>query len=181
MQSVAIVAAVGERIAGGGRRRSADGCSRWPRCWRAARRGPSSGRLPCVSRRSSRRLVPRTEPIGSPSPSTSATGWRSVRAGSPDAEGVDAADAIGRLADAGVTTFEVTAIDRDGLLGGPDLALYGRLIALGSGSIIASGGIATIADLVALRDLGCTGAIVGRALLDGSMDLAAAAASLRPT
>ena len=35
-----------------------------------------------------------------------------------DADGIDAAVAIGRLADAGVTTFEVTAIDRDGLLGG---------------------------------------------------------------
>ena len=42
------------------------------------------------------------------------------------------------------TTFEVTAIDRDGLLGGPDLALYERLLALERGPIIASAGIATI-------------------------------------
>ena len=88
------------------------------------------------------------------------------------ADGLDAAEAIGRLSDAGVTTFEVTAIDRDGLLGGPDLALYDRLIALDAGQIIASGGIATLDDLHALRDLGCAGAIVGRALLDGSMVLA---------
>jgi len=92
----------------------------------------------------------------------------------PGAPGVDVLEAIGRLADVGVTTFEVTAIDRDGLLGGPDLALYERLIALGHGGIIASGGIASLGDLQALRDLGCSGAIVGRAFLDGSLDLVAA-------
>ena len=99
-------------------------------------------------------------------------GWT---AGSP---GVDAVDAIRRLANVGVATFEVTAIDRDGLLGGPDLALYRRVVALGLGSIVASGGIATIEDLLALRLLGCRGAIVGRALLDGSMDLREAMAAL---
>ncbi len=87
------------------------------------------------------------------------------------AEGIDAIEAIARLADVGVTTFEVTSIERDGLLGGPDLALYERLVALDAGSIIASGGIATLDDLRAVQDLGCAGAIVGRALLDGSLDL----------
>ena len=88
-----------------------------------------------------------------------------------DADAVDAVDAIRRLAGVGVTTFEVTAIERDGLLGGPDLALYERLVGFAAGSVIASGGVATIHDLVTLRDLGCAGAIVGRAILDGSMDL----------
>ena len=81
---------------------------------------------------------------------------------------------IARLADAGVTTFEVTAIDRDGLLGGPDLRLLERLVALGRGSIIASGGIRSAADLSAAARLGCTGAIVGRALYDGSLSVEAA-------
>lgn len=85
--------------------------------------------------------------------------------------GIDAVGSIRRLADVGVTTFEVTAIERDGLLDGPDLALYERMIALDAGRVIASGGIATIDDLLAVRGLGCAGAIVGRALLDGSMDL----------
>ena len=40
----------------------------------------------------------------------------------PGRRGVDAAEAIERLADVGITTFEVTAIERDGLLEGPDLA-----------------------------------------------------------
>jgi len=88
-----------------------------------------------------------------------------------DQAGMDAADAIGSLADQGVRTFEVTAIDRDGLLGGPDLRLYDQLVGLGRGSIIASGGIATIDDLRAVRDIGCSGAIVGRALYEGRLDL----------
>ena len=83
-----------------------------------------------------------------------------------DAATVDAAVAIERLADVGVETFEVTAIDRDGLLEGPDLALYERVVGLGRGAVIASGGISTIDDLRALRGAGCAGAIIGRALYD---------------
>ena len=51
---------------------------------------------------------------------------------------LDAAEAIARLADVGVTTFEVTAIERDGLLGGPDMALYERMVKVDRGTIIAS-------------------------------------------
>ena len=85
---------------------------------------------------------------------------------SPGAAGTDAGDAIRRLADVGVVTFEVTAIERDGLLEGPNLALYQRLVRLGLGQIIASGGIATLGDLAAVRELGATGAIIGRALYE---------------
>ncbi len=88
-----------------------------------------------------------------------------------DAKGIEAVEAIERLADVGVTTFEVTAIDRDGLLGGPDLALYERLVALGRGAVIASAGIASVQDVGAVRAIGCTGAIIGRALYDGTLDL----------
>lgn len=95
-------------------------------------------------------------------------GWRS------GAVGVPAPDAIAALADAGVTIFEVTAIDRDGLLRGPDLGLYERLVALRRGAIVASGGIATVGDLSSLRGIGCAGAILGRALYEGRLDLTAA-------
>lgn len=98
-------------------------------------------------------------------------GWRD---GAP---GVRPDDAIRRLADAGVTTFEVTAIARDGLLAGPDLALLGQLVAMDRGRIIASGGLASIEDIAAVRRLGCAGAIVGRALYDGTLDLGAALAA----
>jgi phosphoribosylformimino-5-aminoimidazole carboxamide ribotide isomerase len=78
---------------------------------------------------------------------------------------------IRRLASAGVTTFEVTAIDRDGMLAGPDLALYQALVDSGGRGIIASGGISTVADLKAVRDVGCIGAIVGRAIYEGRLSV----------
>lgn len=90
---------------------------------------------------------------------------------STGAVGVDAGGAISGLADVGVRWFEVTAIERDGLLEGPDLRLYDRLIRSGQGSIIASGGIATPDDLRAVRELGATGAIIGRALYEQRLTL----------
>ncbi len=88
-----------------------------------------------------------------------------------DAGGTGAIATVQALAAVGILTFEVTAIDRDGTLDGPDIALYEGLIALGCGSIIASAGIASVADLVAVRAVGCAGAIVGRALYDGRLTL----------
>jgi phosphoribosylformimino-5-aminoimidazole carboxamide ribotide isomerase len=93
--------------------------------------------------------------------------------------GRDAADAIRGLADAGVETFEVTAIDRDGLLEGPDLALYERLVGLDRGAIIASGGVASLDDVEAVRAIGCSGAIIGRALYEGRLSLVDAIDSVR--
>lgn len=92
----------------------------------------------------------------------------------PGATVLRAEDALIALADQGVTTFEATAIERDGLLGGPDLDLLGRLIALARGDVIASGGIASLEDIRAVRKLGCAGAIVGRALYEGRIDLTSA-------
>ena len=66
------------------------------------------------------------------------------------------------------TTFEVTAIERDGLLGGPDLALYRRLVGLERGDDHRLGRDRDASsDMRAVRDVGCAGAIVGRALYDG--------------
>jgi phosphoribosylformimino-5-aminoimidazole carboxamide ribotide isomerase len=94
------------------------------------------------------------------------------------AGGVGPDQLIRELADVGVTTFEVTAIDRDGLLGGPDLELLERLVRLERGQVIASGGVRDIEDARATRDVGCAGAIVGRALYDGSFSLRFALESL---
>jgi phosphoribosylformimino-5-aminoimidazole carboxamide ribotide isomerase len=85
--------------------------------------------------------------------------------------GPDALDAIALLADQGVTTFEVTAIDRDGLLQGPDIDLFGRAVALGRGGIVASAGITSKRDVAAVRAIGCVGAIIGRALYEGQLSL----------
>jgi phosphoribosylformimino-5-aminoimidazole carboxamide ribotide isomerase len=92
------------------------------------------------------------------------------------AAGIGTAAAIRVLTDAGVATFEVTAIARDGLLGGPDLALYERLCGLQGVSIIASGGISSLEDVRAVHAIGCAGAIVGRAIYEGRIELTEALA-----
>lgn len=68
---------------------------------------------------------------------------------------------------AGTGALVVTDIARDGMLGGPDLAGYERLLALTSTPVIASGGVARLDDLRALRDVGVSGVIVGKALYEG--------------
>lgn len=94
------------------------------------------------------------------------------------APGLPVEAALSAMADVGVGTFAVTAIDRDGAMGGPDIELLVRLRSLGRGRIIASGGIRSVADLRAVRDAGAAGAIVGRALYEGRLDLASAVAAL---
>ena len=96
----------------------------------------------------------------------------------PGARGEPWRDVLRRIADAGAGTAIVTAIERDGLLGGPDLGLLAEIVERASVPVIASGGIRSIADLEAVRAAGCAGAIVGRALYDGRLDLAAAIESL---
>lgn len=100
-------------------------------------------------------------------------GWRPGGIAAP-VEGL-----LERLAAAGLWTFVVTAIARDGRLAGPDLELLGLLVGRGWGTIIASGGIGSLADLEAVARLGCGGAVIGRALYEGRLDLEAALALVR--
>ena len=86
--------------------------------------------------------------------------------------------ALAEVAAAGVATVIVTAIARDGLLGGPDLGLLERCLRATEAAVVASGGIRSVADLEAVRRIGCAGAIVGRAIYDGRLDLAAALAAV---
>jgi len=71
------------------------------------------------------------------------------------------------LAVAGERRMLVTAIDRDGTLGGPDIELVRQAVEAG-GRVLAAGGIRSGADVVALADAGVEAAIVGRALLTGA-------------
>jgi phosphoribosylformimino-5-aminoimidazole carboxamide ribotide isomerase len=81
-----------------------------------------------------------------------------------------------RCAKAGVARLLVTSTARDGSLGGPDLALLEEVLS-GGLPVIAAGGISSIADLVAVRDLGSEGAVSGSALLRGAFSLADAHAA----
>jgi phosphoribosylformimino-5-aminoimidazole carboxamide ribotide isomerase len=76
----------------------------------------------------------------------------------------------------GVRRFAITAIDRDGMLDGPDLALLADARRrLPEARILAAGGVASLGDLAALASLGLEGAIVGRALYEGRFSLPDAA------
>jgi phosphoribosylformimino-5-aminoimidazole carboxamide ribotide isomerase len=71
--------------------------------------------------------------------------------------------------DAGVAAIVYTDIERDGVLGGPNVAAAAALARAVSTPVVASGGVAGAADIAALRDAGAgiAGVIVGRALYDG--------------
>jgi phosphoribosylformimino-5-aminoimidazole carboxamide ribotide isomerase len=85
---------------------------------------------------------------------------------------VDGVDAVRTLRAAGVEWFAVTAIERDGLLGGPDLdLLYAVAAAVPGAGIIASAGVASLEDIRELSGRGFAGAILGRALYEGTIDL----------
>jgi len=78
-----------------------------------------------------------------------------------------------RVANEGVRTLIYTDVARDGMLAGPDLDGAGRLRACGA-DVIASGGIAALSDIQAVREAGLAGVIVGRALYEGKFELAQA-------
>jgi phosphoribosylformimino-5-aminoimidazole carboxamide ribotide isomerase len=72
---------------------------------------------------------------------------------------------------AGVARLVVTATRRDGTLDGPDLDLVAGVLETGL-PVIAAGGVSSLDDLGALRDLGCEGAVAGSALWLGRFGLA---------
>jgi phosphoribosylformimino-5-aminoimidazole carboxamide ribotide isomerase len=82
-------------------------------------------------------------------------------------------EALARCNAAGVTRILCTAIDRDGTLSGPDLDLLRDARAGFGGSLLAAGGIRDAADVEAVRRVGANGVVVGRALLEGSLELLA--------
>ncbi len=87
--------------------------------------------------------------------------------------------AVARLVDAGVSILEVTAISRDGTMAGPDLDLLARVRQLAPGaSLLASAGVRSAQDVRLLRDVGCDGVILGRAVYEGALSLAEARAAL---
>ena len=80
-------------------------------------------------------------------------------------------DAVLTCREAGVRRILCTAIERDGTLAGPNVELLRRVCELSGLPVLAAGGVRTIDDLVAVEAAGCEGAIVGRALFDGTLPL----------
>ena len=91
-----------------------------------------------------------------------------------------ATDLARSFEDAGVATIIYTDINRDGAMQGPNIESTADLAESVSIPVIASGGVSSLQDLIALRDCGANlnGAISGRALYDGAIDLNTALAVL---
>lgn len=88
---------------------------------------------------------------------------------------VMATDLARRFEDAGVAAIIYTDIDRDGAMEGPNVSATEALARAVNIPVIASGGVSSLSDLRALRATGViAGAISGRALYDGAIDLAEA-------
>jgi phosphoribosylformimino-5-aminoimidazole carboxamide ribotide isomerase len=94
-------------------------------------------------------------------------GWR-------ETSHMQASTLAAELSAAGVRRFIYTDIARDGALTGPNLAALAEMRRATSRPLIASGGISTLADLHALDALHVEGAIIGKALYTGNIDLATA-------
>lgn len=93
--------------------------------------------------------------------------------------GVQATDLARRFEDAGVAAIIYTDIERDGAMLGPNVAATAALARSVTIPVIASGGVSSLADLRALGQTGViAGAISGRAIYDGAIDIAAAIAAL---
>ena len=88
-----------------------------------------------------------------------------------EASELTALDIARRFEDAGVAAIIYTDIARDGTLTEPNYAGLAAVIAAAGVPVIASGGVAHVDHLVRLRALGAEGAIVGKALYDGAIQL----------
>ena len=90
------------------------------------------------------------------------------------ASSVSAVELAAVCREAGIQRLLVTSTRRDGTLAGPDLALLEVVLSASRLPVIAAGGISSLDDLSAVRELGCEGAVVGSAIWRGRFTLAEA-------
>jgi phosphoribosylformimino-5-aminoimidazole carboxamide ribotide isomerase len=100
-----------------------------------------------------------------------------------EGSGVDIDEALRRLGDAGASAVVVTQIEVEGLMAGADTTGLAGVLAATDLDVIASGGVGTLADLVALDAVEAggrrlAGAIVGTAIYEGRVDVAEAVTAL---
>lgn len=84
---------------------------------------------------------------------------------------LDVADFMKSYIRKGIRTVMCTDVACDGMLSGPSIQLYKRILAEPDVHLIASGGIRSCEDLDALKAIGCKGAIIGKALYEGRIQL----------
>jgi phosphoribosylformimino-5-aminoimidazole carboxamide ribotide isomerase len=100
-----------------------------------------------------------------------------IRSRGRDPANLPLMETLGWLVAAGAPAFLVTAVARVGSSVGPDVGSVKRVVRAGR-PVLAAGGIRSISDLQALRAAGATGAVVGRAAIEGTLDLAEARVAL---
>ena len=110
-----------------------------------------------------------------------ARGGKVAVEGWAETTGAEATELARAYEGAGIAAIIYTDIERDGAMQGPNVAATAALARAVSIPVIASGGVSSLGDLRALRDCGAPldGAISGRALYDGRIDLAEAMALLK--
>ena len=86
--------------------------------------------------------------------------------------GIHIFDFTGKLISLGVTNIFCTDISKDGMMAGPSIDLYKKIIEQHPEiNLIASGGVSSINDVLKLKEIGCTGAIIGKAIYEGLLPL----------
>jgi phosphoribosylformimino-5-aminoimidazole carboxamide ribotide isomerase len=104
--------------------------------------------------------------------SVDAKGRRVAIKGWAELSDLNTLDFVRRLDAAGVGTIIFTDIATDGMLSGPNFAALEEILALSRANLISSGGVANIEHIIQLATIpGLYGAIVGKALFDGTVDL----------
>jgi phosphoribosylformimino-5-aminoimidazole carboxamide ribotide isomerase len=105
--------------------------------------------------------------------------WQLPTAGWTEESGVELETLLSDYVAAGLQHLLCTDITRDGMLAGPNIALYRRIVDVAPQvQLQASGGVRDVADVVAAWQAGCAGAVLGKALLDGRFDLSEAVAEV---
>lgn len=105
--------------------------------------------------------------------------WVLPTAGWTQDSGMQLEPLLASYLDAGLRHLLCTDISRDGMLSGPNLALYRGILSMAPAvQLQASGGVRDVADIVAAKAAGCAGAVLGKALLDGRFLLADALAQV---
>ncbi len=86
--------------------------------------------------------------------------------------GIDIFTFIGKMIGLGAHNIFCTDISKDGVMAGPSVDLYKKIIEQHPEiNLIASGGVTTINDVVELKAIGCSGAIIGKAIYEGNITL----------
>lgn len=86
--------------------------------------------------------------------------------------GINIFSFIGKMIGLGVTNIFCTDISKDGAMQGPSIELYKKIMEEHPEiKLIASGGVTTIDDVIKLKEIGCAGAIIGKAIYEGTVTL----------